>query len=238
MELQKQFSFDYLTNLKNNLFDPEFRKKYEASSFVIENNEDNIVKIPGLYNRHVDLKVSEKPHDRPSDDFENAIVFFEAYKEMSPIVAAQESVWAYFTHVEYFDYVKQRWQITNETSSQSMIDHFFVTSMLKIARNGIARLWWPVYLTYDKDNSDPYHLTKLFFSNTQAVLAMSESILFTCKPLIHGVLEFFEKHPEITPTKANIDTIMQYFNKLGGVRVLAFESKENIIETIESNLKL
>lgn len=234
MELQRQFSPLYLTEIKKKAYDPVFLKKYDDPIFVIEDNEDNVVRIPGLYNRHVNLIMS----DKPIDDFENAKAFFEAYKDMSPIVASQETIWAYLTHVEYFDYVKLRWNISSNKSPETIIDHFFVTSMLKIARNGLARLWWSVYLTYDKDNEDPYHLTKIFFANTQFVLTMSESQFFSCKPLTYGILEFFESHPDIKQTKAAIDKIMQYFNALGGVREIAFETKEFIKETIENDIDL
>lgn len=234
MELQRQFSEEYLTEIKNKIFDPDFRTKYIQPAFVIEDNEDNVVKIPGLYNIHVNLVISNKP----SDDFENAKSFFEAYKDMSPIIAARENIWAYLTHIEYFDYVKERWQISADTSADTLIDHFFVRSMLKIARNGLARLWWPVYITYDKNNEDHYHLTKIFFANTQIVVSLSESVLFTCKPLTQGVLEFFEEHPDVKTSKANIETIMEYFNALGGVRNLAFDSKEFIKHTIETDINL
>lgn len=234
MELQRQFSQDYLTEIKNKIYDADFRKKYVESTFVIEDIENNVVKIPGLYNNHVNLKMSSKP----SDDFENAKAFYEAYKDMSPIIASQETIWAYLTHVEYFDYVKERWSVSIDTSADTMIDHFFVRSMLKIARNGLARLWWPVYITYDKKNEDPYHLTKIFFANTQIVVSLSESVLFTCKPLTQGVLEFFEEHPDVKTSKANIEKIMEYFNALGGVRNLAFDSKEFIKHTIETEIEL
>lgn len=234
MELQRQFSQEYLTEIKNKIYDADFRKKYVESTFVIEDIENNVVKIPGLYNNHVNLKMSSKP----SDDFENAKVFFEAYKDMSPIIASQETIWAYLTHVEYFDYVKERWGVSLDTSAGTMIDHFFVRSMLKITRNGLARLWWSVYITYDKNSEDPYHLTKIFFANTQIVLSMSESVLFTCKPLTQGVLEFFEEHPDVKTSKANIEEIMEYFNALGGVRNLAFDSKEFIKHTIETEIEL
>lgn len=234
MELQRQFSQEYLTEIKNKIYDPDFRKKYVEPTFVIEDNENNVVKIPGLYNKHVILKLS----DKPSDDFENAEAFYEGYKDMSPIIASQETIWAYLTHIEYFDYVKERWGVSSDTSADTMIDHFFVRSMLKIARNGLARLWWPVYITFDNNNKDPYHLTKIFFANTQIVVSMSESVLFTCKPLTQGVLEFFEEHPDVKTSKANIEKIMEYFNALGGVRNLAFDSKEFIKHTIETDINL
>lgn len=237
MELQKQFSMEYLSLLKNQLYDETALSRYCDDIFPIELTEENIVKIPGLYNHHVDLKITnpDKPAD---DDYNNAINFYMAYKTLSPIVASQESFWAYLTHVEYFDYVKTRWQISADTSVATTIDHFFVTSMLKIARNGLARLWWPVFLTYDESHSDPYHLTKVFFTNTEVVQNMSESQFFTCKPLTQGILEFFEEHREIKLTKKAIDNVMSYFNKLGGVRQIAFESKEFFKRTIETEIDL
>lgn len=234
MELQRQFTTEYLTRIKNQLYKETGLSRYCGECFLVE--EDAIVKIPGVYNAHVDLVISN-PSKLAADDFDNAVKFFKAYKSLSPIVAAQESFWAYLTHVEYFDYVKTRWQITDSTSVASIIDHFFVTSMLKIARNGLARLWWPVFLTYDETNNDPYHLTKIFFTNTEVVQEMSESQFFTCKPLTQGILEFFEEHEEIKLTKAAIDKVMSYYNKLGGVRQIAFEDKGFFKRTIENEIE-
>lgn len=237
MELQKQFSIEYLTLLKNQLYDQTAFSRYRDDVFPIDATEDNIVKIPGVYNNHVELAISN-PSKPADDDFDNAIKFFKAYKSLSPIIAAQESLWAYLAHVEYFEYVKKRWSISIETSVASIIDHFFVTSMLKIARNGLARLWWPVFLTYDESHTDPYHLTRMFFTNTEVVQNMSESQFFTCKPLTQGILEFFEEHSEIKLTKKAIDNVMSYFNKLGGVRQIAFEDKEFFKRTIENEIEL
>lgn len=236
MELQKQFTMEYLTRIKNQVYEEATLSMYCDESFPIDPTEDAIVKIPGVYNVPVDLVISNTGK-LTADDFDNAVKFFTAYKSLSPIIASQESFWAYLTHVEYFDYVKTRWQITNDTSVASIIDHFFVTSMLKIARNGLARLWWPVFLTYDEANSDPYHLTKIFFTNTEVVQEMSESQFFTCKPLTQGILEFFEAHEEIKLTKAAIDKVMSYYNKLGGVRQIAFEDKEFFKRTIENEIE-
>lgn len=236
MELQKQFSQEYATLLKNQLGDPAFLENYERENFPVDESEGNIVKIPGVYNNHVDLTLSKDP----SQDFPNAVLFFEAYKTLSPLIASQESFWAYMTHVEYFEYAKARWPKGDDSDAANHYKrHFFIEgNMLKIARNAMARLWWPVYMTYDTTNSDPYHLTKIFFTNTQVVQTMSESQLFTCRPLTQGVLGYFEKHSDVIPTKANIDNIMQYFNALGGVRQLAFEEKDFFIQTIEKEINL
>lgn len=236
MELQKQFSQEYLIKLKNQLGDPSFVSQYDAKAFPIEDSEENIVKIPGLYNKHVDLILS----DKPSDDFENSRRFFSAYKSMSPLIAAQESFWAYMTHVEYFDYAKARWpRREGDNPMNHYKRHYFISgNMLKIALNAMGRLWWPAFLTYDENHQDPFHLTKILFKNTQVVLSMTESQLFTCKPLTHGVLEYFEDHPDIIPTKENIKSIMEYFNALGGVRQLAFEEKDFFKSTIEKEIIL
>lgn len=45
MELQKQFSQEYVTTLKNQLGDPASIVQYEADEFPIDDNVDNIVKI-------------------------------------------------------------------------------------------------------------------------------------------------------------------------------------------------
>ena len=236
MELQNQFSIDYLTQLKSLAYDKENKALYCGDTFPIDVNENNIVKIPGVYNKRVDLIISN-PNKPAADDFDNAVKFFNEYKSLSPIIASHENIWAYLTHVEYFEYVKKRWQISNDTSTDSIIDHFFVRSMMKVMRNGIARLWWPVYLTYDETHEDPYHLTKVFFTNTEVVQMVSESQFFMCKPLTHGILEYFEEHPEVKLTKKAIDNVMPYFNKLGGVRQIAFEDKDFFKTTIEKEIE-
>lgn len=235
MELQKQFSQEYLSTLKRQVYDPEYRKKYEGDSFSIEDNENNVVKIGGLYNKHVNLKVTEYPKSK--NDLKNAITFFEAYKDMSPLVAAQEAFWAYLTHVEYYDYVKERWDINSETSANNIILRFFVNGTLKLTRNALGHLWWTVYITYDEENKDPYHLTRILFTNTEVVQDMTESQFFSVRPLTRGVLEFFEEHTDIKPTKINIKKIMSYFNSLGGVRELSFETEDSIKKIIEKEIE-
>ncbi|ACC98424.1 hypothetical protein Emin_0869 [Elusimicrobium minutum Pei191] len=108
-------------------------------------------------------------------DLENAKRLYEAFKGLSPLQANTRYLCSYLSHVNYREYVINRWisSHNNEDSGEGVLkrikNRFFVTDKKSLIRmNAISRLWWAGYLTCDENNSaDKYHLTRTLFTGQQ-----------------------------------------------------------------------
>jgi hypothetical protein len=71
----------------------------------------------------INIEFPELINDQKADA-ENAKKIYEAFKNLSIINATDRRLWAYLTHLKYYDYVKKRWKINEkeqddtETSKQ------------------------------------------------------------------------------------------------------------------------
>lgn len=230
--LQRTFSKEYAAVLKYAVKQGK-SDTYLADEFSYKDEDNNVYRLQGLMHHNVVL-------DPEKSDFENAVAFYEAYKDLSPLIASEEAFWAYLTHVEHYEYVKKRWRISSESSAESIIDHFFVTSMIKIARNGVARMWWPVHLTIDLANeSNPYHLTQILFERTDIMQMLSESKLFSCKNLICAILRFLRYNDIPQEDWAHVNRyIIRYYNSVGGVRKLTYLSEDYFMHELDRNKQI
>ena len=90
-------------------------------------------------------------------------------------------------------------------------------------RNGIARLWWYGYLTYDKEREDPYELTYFLLSNQNIAQALLERNLGNNKKWLINMLDVLRKLKEEYPLimhSNNIKLLAKYINISGGITVL------------------
>ena len=175
------------------------------------------------------------PDDSGKHDFENAIKIYEAYKSFSPTEATSGRIWAYLAHVPHWEYMKKRWPIENQPNEKRgsyIIEHWFLSGAgaSNLASHGLAMLWWGAHVTYDQERSDPFELTREFFSMldyTRTILTGTQgrSRIFT-----HALLEFVIENPKLfeSQKEAKIRFLMRKSNFLGGYKVLPALSKIEI----------
>ena len=230
MKLQRTLKDSALSSLKANI-NPEL---YTGIEYTLD---DSMVKpLAGIYQP---TGLLEKMDDK--DEFKSAISLYDAYKDLSPLMAANEAFWTYLAHADLFPYVKKRWPnlSSNKYDSTNYIKrHWFVSAGLH--RHSLAGLWWFVHQTIDESASDKYHLTKIILGpQTEDLRAnLGSSTLFRSKSFTHGILSFLEEHPEVMRdnfTKRN-RYIIQYFNRLGSYRLIAYLNESSIKEELEKSL--
>lgn len=176
-------------------------------------------------------------------DFQNAKIIFEAYKgKINPVQASDLRLWAYLSHTQHWDYMRKRWAIDvsdeeegGEDSKKSPRDkaidrigsrYFFKASKGKaFVRQGIARLYWSAYLTYDEDNEngDPYEYTELFFSKQDIFTSITERSFARNKTLVLAILKVLKKHSKLT--RQEIRLFLSKLNQAGAITVLDFLDK-------------
>lgn len=178
----------------------------------------------------------------PETDFQNAKTVYEAFKgKLNPVQASDLRLWAYLAHAQHWDYMRTRWEINapdeeeeneQEEGSKSPKDkvidrvktrYFFGASRGKaFVRQGIARLYWSAYLTYDEDeeNENPYEYTEFFFSKQDIFTSITERSYARNKVLILAALKELKKHPELS--RDDIRLFLARLNQAGAITVLDY----------------
>ncbi len=177
----------------------------------------------------------------PESDFQNARIIYEAYKEkLNPVQASDLRLWAYLAHAQHWDYMCKRWKIDvpdeedeedeqeggKKTPTEKVINrvktrYFFGASRGKaFVRQGMARLFWSAYLTYDDNNPNPYEYTEFFFSKQDIFTSITERSYARNKILILAALKELKKHPELS--RDDIRLFLARLNQTGAITVLDY----------------
>ena len=100
--LQKTFCESYVKTLRDRIvagisIDDYFKNEFPYDKSMVK-------PLAGVYQ-----PVGLVDKMNPDDDLESAKVVYEAYKNISPLLASNENFWIYLTHVDLFSYVQKRW---------------------------------------------------------------------------------------------------------------------------------
>lgn len=219
MALQKIFKRQYLEELRGNII-PE---RYMGDSFDYDPSQTrslyNIVQPEGLLPR---LKYNKR------EDFSSAIALYEAYKNISPLLAQMDDLWIYLTHVDLFPYVKNRWP--NVNTEGYIKQHWFGDSNHPTAF--MSSLWWSIYLSIDETRENPYELSQLLFKST----TLREARIIRIKEATIGILDFFLKHPDYQEGfDGNIKLCLNLFNILGVNKNLSIQHRDFFYNILYEN---
>lgn len=236
MSYQKIFRTSYVEFLTSRLnsgdYSTYYSAKFEPDSKSILIRQD--INDPG----EIKLK---KPNILGYREYENAVLLFNAYKNLTREQASDGRFWAFLTHVKFMDYMihKRLPQKTEEESlkKSQILQHWFVypVNAKNLLRNDIALLWWGAYLTYDKDRKDPFELTKELFSMADYTRTLLPSIqgrnnIFT-KALLEYVIKnknLFSKYKE-----GKVRKLMEKLNFHGGYTILANLTIKELFEIFD-----
>jgi hypothetical protein len=229
--LQRTFSKDYTSVLKQKVRTGNIAS-YGLEKFEITENGRDVYPLQNVRKDNVKL-------DATKSDFDNAVKLYESFESLPPFIASEEALWAYLTHVEHFDYVKERWNINSESSSDLILKRFFYSSSVAMD-NAVSRLWWGTYLTKDESLDDPYKYTRVLLGdgNFDLLQNLSKSKLFRYPEAVRGIMRFFSEYDDRTDFSKVNRFIIQYFNRLGGVKQLIYMEKDFYYETAQKALAL
>ena len=173
----------------------------------------------------------------PEYDFQNARIIYEAYKgKINPVQASDLRLWAYLAHAQHWDYMCKRWRIDDPEEDdeaqeeQNALDkvinristrYFFGTSRGKaFVRQGIARLFWGAYLSYDESNTNPYEYTEYFFNKQDIFSSITERAYARNKILVLAMLRILKKNQNLS--RQDIRLFLAKINQAGAITVLDF----------------
>lgn len=185
----------------------------------------------------------------PSYDYQNMKIIYENLKELTDSQASDERIWSGLAHYHFWEYMKKRWPMPNETDKQIkhiLNNYFFWNSTKAVFLNGLSRLWWYARYTYDETFDDPYELTKYIcehdingkiFPLLSCKFAINKEVF---KNIIKAVKEYEEEN-QIVLSRKQFNDLKSYLNRLSGkivIDVLSYEElKDKIVKKIEILVK-
>lgn len=182
-------------------------------------------------------------------DFENAVKIFEAFKgQLNPVQASDLRLWSFLAHNTYWDYMRKRWAI--DTASEEDEDdsgkdkivsrigsrYFYKASKGKaFVRQGISRLYWSAFLTYDEDNKEnPYEMTEYFLSKQDIFTVSTERSLARYKTLLLAALKVLKEQGDLK--RSLIRSYFLNLNQAGGIIVFDSLSKQDAYDLAKKTL--
>ena len=156
-----------------------------------------------------------------------------------PVATDVENIRRVYNHMKGLS--EYRWMPDNENDK---LDRYFFSkpkhgySKRPLFRNGIARLWWIGYHTYDSKRTNPYELTEFIcrdqdYINNLLDIGFASNAAIT-RAIISALLDA-EKNG-ITVNRDLVRTISQYVNMLGGIYILDCLSYEEIYSKIKEKI--
>lgn len=175
----------------------EYRSNYDRSEPWVR---ELPAAVSGIRESQVDVvelpELPCEPDARTESDGANAIALYERLKVLSPVQASDERLWACLCHTTYWSYMRTRWPRGADSTFESVETRWFFkgSSMERLARNGLARLWWGAYATVIKDSDEPYRLTHTLFENTEIQFGYMERLFGKSRAVLHSALDFTDRN--------------------------------------------
>jgi hypothetical protein len=216
----KYLTDSFLARLRNTL--PQNASHYTSAQPWLDK-----VAAGSKYCRETGVDVVSLPSlivsGRPEDDGDNSVLLYGALAKLTPNQASEERLWAFLSHVTYLPYMVARWGTSNIGIIE---DRFFLKGggIGSLVRNGIARLWWSGYLTYEPKRSDPFELTRVLFSKQDIHTGLLQRSLGKSPIIRRATLEYLsgnsEKIEKLGSWSRVVQKMMRDLNTAGGVYLL------------------
>lgn len=176
-------------------------------------------------------------------DRENVEIVYEALKDLRPVLASDERLWAGILFSWLWEYVQyRRKEELNSGNKRDVLNSFFFMRGIKRSCfiNCLSRLWWTGYLLYDTSKSDHYAAVDLICERAYSsrIILFSSNNFVSNKNLALGVLDC------IADRKAKGESIgryhfveaNKYLNCIGGISLLDTLSRDEVNDIINKRL--
>ena len=219
-------------------------------------NDRWVQEIGTRSSRDIDTRVEmktplalEEPDRDNLKDLENAILVHKALKHLTPLQARDPRLWTRMAHVDAYQYMRKRWELERSGSDEGkgarfIAARYFVTQNegRALLRNGIARLWWTSYLTYDAARNNPYELTAVLLSTLDITQQILERNMGRAPGVVTGFLEFLLQNRDLLLTggdqnRERIRRLAKFLNMYGGVCLLDCLKQTDIIKLLSTELE-
>ena len=228
------FKTDDMNTVKNNI-----------SSFVNHFAEDDNTWLQKAFGRNI-FSDSKFPMPQVSLDMNddipgktdsvNITAVYDAFRFLSDSQASDERLWSALCLGPFWTYVQYRWKVKKNHSINNILQHYFFGfgARRSLTRNAMSRLWWTGRLTYDKMDSNPYHLTQFVAQNSRFIVDILERNTSNnpeiLRPFIQAVID--AQVAGIPVSSERIRDLEIYLDELGGIYILDCLPEQKIHDRI------
>ena len=183
-------------------------------------------------------------------DVENAKRLHKALPNLSPVQARDPRLWARLAHVEFWSYMRKRWDASKHASKTAkeatyIRTHYFVAQSASraLVRHGIARLWWYAKVTHDAERNNPYELTHVLLSMLDITQQILERSYGRAPTVAAGFLDFLLQNKKKLLATGNdnrirIRHLAKHLNLRGGYSILDCLTKQDVITLLDNEYEL
>lgn len=211
---------DSISAIKTNLKD--LRKEFGGGNEWISEFFDGKSPFKDTKYEIEDFQLDMSQKDPFLTEYENVRRVYTRLKFLSDSQASDERLWAGLCLGPFYDYVKYRWKIDENSSASKIEQHYFFgySARRSLTRNALSRLWWIGRLTYDNDRE--YELTKFVCENSDNIMHILERNTSNNPDIVKA---FISSIIDVKKTGKQIDTddigkLSKYLNLLGGTYIL------------------
>jgi hypothetical protein len=243
METLMHVSESALTDLKNNI--GENIQRYRGDGFAdLATGFDWSIKVDGI---KIDLDRLAQLDGKSASaqaDCANALIVYEAIGQISPALAREERVWVRLSHVEAFEYTKDRWltgkSFKNEDAEEKVIGlHFFASGLAGChEKHALSRLWWSAYVARRAYPENPTKALELMFRRADAFQSIIQKPFIVGRPKLMGaIFKIMAEDSRVLESEASFQDFMNALNRRGGGIVFEAKSGSRIDEIVNSCLE-
>lgn len=179
------------------------------------------------------------------DDLENSKRLYSTLKNLTIQQAIEPQIWTYLTHGIFWEYMNKRWPIDEGNNAEKEINKIksryflhYESKDRRLIRNGISRLWWAAYTTYDESYDNKFYLTEKLFLHKQDFVESLLTRSFSrnrdiVKNIIKAVCKYEENFRDNIMIKRDIyRPLFIEINRIGAVKLLDALEYEEIEEIV------
>jgi hypothetical protein len=155
-------------------------------------------------------------------EVENSLLVWRALQGIPASLATENRFWTLLTHVNCYDYTKNRWPQTigdnQEESIKQIKKHFFAVGTGGYRDdNAISRLWWNAYIANNLRPTNIRSALELILKKADIRSGLIERPLSFYRPnLSKAILDKMEVIDSITDKENNFREFMKQVNLFGG----------------------
>ncbi len=187
--------------------------------------------------------------DHPSaTDAENALVVYQALKDLSALQASDERLWAHLSHFDCIEYVKARWLSTrpanNKEADSRIRNHFFATgngNRSLVRDNGISRLWWLGKFAFETSPRNPNEFLQILLHRQDVRSALIERPSVSMNPnILRAIFEIMKEYWNGDRKLFEREAFrfwMRALNRRGGIVLLDALPEAHLLEMLRTEAK-
>jgi len=179
---------------------------------------------------NIELMLPSETSKSELSDLDNTKAIYSALKHLTPLQAADERLWAYLTHVTFWDYMRKRWRVEQYEAKPEKLPenvqsrYLFMSDRPRaLVRNGLARLWWYGFTSYDEHRSDPFELTAVLLKNLDVTQTILERAFSRNRTVTHAFLSaLLERERAGAPfyERDAVRELAKHLTHVGGVTII------------------